>query len=192
MKPLRSRFGYDPDTKRALVAVNEGLKHRGLSGDHVRERQRYLEFLEKVALDHQGVPVMPLVDQGGELVERSLQSTLERGWYFGQEQFREQLLKRLKTHEEKTLSNHGDQARDYGQTDALMIKRRGLEFYGITEAELNDLKKSDSRKVVIGQMIRKRTSMQVKWIANELSLGVATSAANLLRRPLSQQEEIDL
>jgi REP element-mobilizing transposase RayT len=164
MVPPRKRSGW--------VEVARGLAHKEFPNDSAVQRGRYMEHLEAVAKERGGVPELP------EGEERTLQSTLRRGWYFGAEGFREKLVKRLEKLKEKDGKAHhrrsgytGAQARDHGQSEAKRIIRSGLSLAGLKRSELAALKKGDWRKRVIGRMVRKSTVMPVGWIAEALRMG---------------------
>lgn len=171
--PPRKRSGW--------VQVERGLLQRGYRGDTAVERRRYLEHLEEIARAEGGIPPLP----GGE--ERSLQSTLQRGWFFGAEEFREQMLKKLKALKGSEAGRHrrrsgytGEQARDHGEWMAKRILEIGLDEAELSREDLADLAKGDWRKRVIGRAIRSRTVVAAGWIAEHLLMGVPTRAATLV------------
>jgi hypothetical protein len=183
------RWSSLPDYVKALrqrrpwVQAERGLVHKEFGGDTAAQRRRYLRHLEAVARDRGGVPELP----DGE--ERSLQSTLRRGWYFGAEEFRERMLAQLeklkgsegKGHRRRSGYN-GAQARDHGEKEAKRLLKAGLAAAGLQKTDLRKLKKSDWRKRSIGRVIRKRTVMPVSWIAEHLGMGHPNQAATLVRR----------
>lgn len=174
VKPARQRSG--------LVEVARGLAQRGYPSDTAAQRRRYLEHLEGVARERGGVPPVP----DGE--ERSLQSTLRRGWYFGAEGFREKMLKRLEETKGKDGKDHrrgsgytGAQARDHGEIEARRLVEKGLLLVGMERVDLAGLKKGDWRKRAIGRAVRRGTVMPVSWIAEELKMGDRKRAAKLVQ-----------
>jgi putative transposase len=174
VKPPRQRSGF--------VEVARGLAQRDYPSDSAAQRRRYLEHLEGVARDSDGVPEMP----DGE--ERTLQSTLRRGWYFGTEEFREMLLKRLETVKGQDGKAHrrragytGAQARDHGEAEAKRLVKRGLSLAGLRKGELSGLKKGDWRKRVIGRAVRCATVVSVTWIAKALEMGNPKRVAGLVQ-----------
>ena len=48
----------------------------------------------------------------------------------------------------------GRQQREYGQRSAEQALQRALRYYGLQERELADLRKSDPRKMLIGECIK--------------------------------------
>jgi len=172
--PPRKRSGW--------VEVAQGLAHKEISSDTAVQRKRYLQHLEGVARERGGVPELP------EGEERTLQSTLRRGWYFGAEGFWEKLVKRLKKLKGKEGKAHarrsgytGAQARDHGETEAKRIIRRGLSLAGLKKSALAGMKKGDWRKRVIGRLVRRGTVMPVGWIAEALQMGDPKRTAKLMQ-----------
>ena len=171
--PPRKRSGW--------VRVERGLLQRGHRRDTAAERRRYLEQLEAIAREEGGIPKLP----GGE--ERSLQTTLRRGWYFGTEGFREKMLEKLGSLKGNQGGRHrresgytGEQARDHGEWMAGQILTVGLSEAGLEEAELSSLTKGDWRKRVIGRAIRRHTTASSGWIARKLKMGAPTRTASLV------------
>jgi len=172
--PPRERSGW--------VEVARGLAQKGFPNDSAAARRRYLEHLEGVARERGGVPESP----DGE--ERTLQSTLRRGWYFGSEGFREkmlQLLEDAKGREGKASRRRGGfagpRARDHGEAEAKRLLKRGLAAAGLRPGQLPGLRKCDWRKRAIAHVIRKRTVVPVAWIVEALAMGHPNGAAGLIR-----------
>ena len=171
LSPARKRRGW--------VRVEDGLKQRMYSGDHVRERRRYLKHLEEVALSDGGHPKLP--GDG----ERSLQSSLRRGWYLGAEEYREKLLTMLEARKKKgghrRVSGYtGDQQRDHGEAMAERIVVAGLDELGLSEEDLAGMKKGDWRKRVIGRVVREKTAIRLTWLAERLKMGNVSRASKLV------------
>ena len=131
------------------------------------------------AREEGGIPKLP----GGE--DRSLQTTLRRGWYFGAEAFREKMLGKPGSLKGGQGGRHrresgctGGQARDHGEWMARPILTLGLSEAGLEEADRSRLTKGDWRKRVIGRAIRKQTTVSAGWIARKLKMGVPTRTAS--------------
>jgi len=170
----------------AKVKVATGLAQRGYA-DKAPDRRRYLEHLEAIARDQAGIPAAP---GGGE---RTLQSTLRRGWYFGGDAFRERLLGTLgrggaagedaaKPRYRRESGYVGEQMRDHGIGEAERMLGAGLALAGLEPGGLKTLRKGDWRNRVIGRLIRKRTIARADWIAERLCMGVSTRAGRLAAR----------
>lgn len=173
-----------PRERSGWVRVEQGLRQRNYRGDSALERRRYLEHLEGIARDEGAVPGLPGQPEG-----RTLQSTLRRGWCFGTERFREEMLERLAAMRARETGQHrresgytGEQARDHGVAMATRLWEAGLAAAGLAETDLAGLAKNDWRKRVIGRAIRRRTTVSSAWIADKLAMGVSTRAAALVAR----------
>ena len=57
-----------------------------------------------------------------------------------------------------------------------------LRREGISPKELAQRRKGDAGKVRVARRLREETTMTLNWIAKQLSMGVAGSLANLLRK----------
>ena len=101
-----------PGKRSGWVRVERGLQQRGYRRDTAAERRRYLEHLEAIARDEGGIPPLP----GGE--GRSMQSTLQRGWFFGAEEFREKMLKKLHKAKESPPDRYDRSSGYYRQAGA--------------------------------------------------------------------------
>jgi REP element-mobilizing transposase RayT len=178
MKPPRKRCGW--------VRADLGFVQRHYDGARVADRRRYLAHLEEITRNEKGIPSAP-----GE-AERTLQSRLSRGWYFGGESFREKMLEKLsaskkpeggKKRYRRESGYVGEQMRDHGEREARRIIRSGLRLAGVGTGQLKSLPKGDWRKRVIGYVVRKHTAVRVAWVAEELRMGVATRAGVLTSHP---------
>jgi len=185
MKPPRKRSNW--------VKVEQGFAQRGYAGERAAERRRYFAHLEAIAKEEKGIPRSPGED------ERTLQSTLRRGWYFGGEVFRERMLKRLEGKKKgsdkasrpgylRESGYVGEQMRDHGEVEAKRIIASGLIFAGLQPKDLEQLPKSDWRKRVIGGVTKKHTTMRVSWIAEKLRMGSPSTAARLIRHQPTNRE----
>ncbi len=175
LNPPRKRSGW--------VQVTRGLEQKEIRGDTAKSRREYLEHLEAIARDHGGVPDLP--GDG----ERSLQSTLRRGWMFGGEAFREGLIKRLDalkksddTKRRRRSGYTGVQAKDHGETAALQLVDIGLRLSGLKGEDLDSLRMNDWRKRVFGRAVRRNTTVPAAWISEQLRMGNIVRCAALTAR----------
>ena len=111
--------------------------------------------------------------------EEALQA-IRQGWYFGSEQFRDELMERidgsLGEHHSGKLHQQGSRAR------ASRIVTEELNRLGWTGQELALRRKTDPQKLAIAARLRKETTLPVKEIAVLLSLGTSKSAHATLHR----------
>ncbi len=105
----------------------------------------------------------------------AVHSSLRRGWFFGSERFREQLLRMLAKRPariEKANGDHGAQFNDYAERRALALIRAALEHFGIDLATLRRAHKADWRKGLLAAMIQKETTMRLDWMTGQLHMGI--------------------
>ena len=115
------------------------------------------------------IPVwrVPPFPEGDGKPQLAVYSSLRRGWFFGSEHFREQLLKMLARRPvriEKANGYHGPQLSDYAEKRARALIREALEHFGIDLVTLRRARKGDWRKGLLAAMIQKETTMRLEWI----------------------------
>ena len=163
---------------------------RGLAAleraDTVRDRRGMLEDLERRMREEAAERCGQVEVPGHE----SLQSTLQRGWYFGREAFRDWLLEKagtlLERHRAGRQNYHGPDVADHGKERAKVIIEEGLRKLKLDRGGLISLRKSDPRKVRLAKAVRKECAVPLKWLAAELQMGSAMNVSRLTNRPLSE------
>ena len=156
---------------------------RGLAAldraDTARDRRALLEDLER-RMGEEAAERCGLVDVPGH---ESLQSTLQRGWFFGREEFREWLLEKagalLERHRAGGQNYHGPEVSDHGKARAKAIIGEGLMAAGLDRVALAALRKSDPRKVRLARVVRKECAVPLKWLGEELQMGGAMNVSRL-------------
>lgn len=156
--------------RRPWLHVAESLSHMGYDGHDCDDRLRYLERIEDIAVRLGGRPALPGAD-------RTLHSTLRRGWYLGEESFRGELLAIQRDRVTPVAGERG-----HGPGMAQRLLKAGLCFAGLTYECLDGLRKGDWRKRAIGRAIRLRTTVSTEWIASNLRMGVSSRVALLVAR----------
>jgi len=105
---------------------------------------------------------------------------LRRGWCFGSEEFRQQMLERI---EGQTGDHHsGGLRRDNAESRAKRIIAEELRRLGWKEADLAKRRKNDPDKLALAARLRKETTLSLKWIAERVGLGTSKSANSNLHR----------
>ena len=170
--PLRER--------RQWIWVKGGMEEFDLK-DSAAGRRKYLIALNE-SVDWSDRRRAGLADMEAQ----SLQSTLQRGWYFGTESYREKmlgLLERLQTDGKRKASSGytGEEQMDHNVAQAQKIVKAGLVTFNLGKKELRDLRKSDVRKVVIASVIREKTTVRLAWIASALEMGVPARVSQTVR-----------
>jgi putative transposase len=129
-----------------------------------RGRRAYVAWLEARAAN------------GGGDIDDVAQAALRRGWYLGEETFRDRLLalvdkaKGVKPRQRRKAEGL---EKDYGEADA----ERLIQEYGpklelpVEAAELVALRKGDKRKAILASLLRRHTAVSAEWIARRLHMG---------------------
>ncbi len=186
MKPASKR--------RSWLAVDSGLEHLGYA-DTAAGRRKLLAATEGL-IDRSRLTRAGINQPEGA----SLQVTLERGWCFGSEEFREKmslLVGDSKADTGSTTSKAngytGRQIDDHAEATARLWIERGLEVLALSKADLETINKTDWRKAMIVRSIRKHSSVKLEWIAKELHMGVrsgVTRAEQMLKVLLKNQKAV--
>ncbi len=110
---------------------------------------------------------------------------IRRGWCFGSERFRDELLDRLNDIigvSGKRESFDGVESRQYDEQEAERILAGGLGALSIDEQQLKEMRKSCPEKCVLAWHVRKRTCVSNEWIKRRLHMGKATNFSALVKR----------
>ena len=103
---------------------------------------------------------------------------IRRGWCFGDEVFREELLERVST--QAGPQHYGEELRESAAAKAERIVAEELRQRGWQERELAVRRKGDPVKVAIAERLRRETTMTLAWTAHRLQMGTKTHLAHLL------------
>lgn len=112
---------------------------------------------------------------------------IRRGWYFGTDGFRNDLLSKIDSLEGATRVRGGEvlSKAQHMQASELLIKLLSKE--NITNEDLISMPKGDPLKIKLAMEIRKRTTMSLKWISEHLHMGTWTYVSNLLSLQRTQK-----
>ena len=105
---------------------------------------------------------------------------IRRGWFYGEEAFRKELLGQM-----TGRAGEHHYAEDRSESDeekARSILAAELKRMHWSASDLKKRRKGDPSKVRIAARLRQETTMTLKWIADQLHMGVWTHASNLLSR----------
>ena len=102
---------------------------------------------------------------------------VERGWFLGDKQFKEELLAQMW---ERRGDHYGPELREADLLYAERVLKEELARRGLTEADLSCRRKGDPDKVEVASRIRARTTVTLKWIAQRLNMGIWTHVSNCL------------
>jgi REP-associated tyrosine transposase len=103
---------------------------------------------------------------------------IRRGWCFGDEGFRQELLARVAT--QAGPQHYGEELRESAAATAERIVAEELRRRGWAERELARRRKGDPGKVALADRLRRETTMTLAWIAQRLQMGTKTHLAHLL------------
>jgi len=120
-----------------------------------------------------------LMEQRREAEDPNQWKALRRGWCFGEEQFRAELLEQMSA---KMGRHHGGaERRETAEARAQGILSRELKRRGWEAAKLQQLAKGDAEKIRIARRLRSETTMTWSWIAAHLHMGAVGYAAQCVR-----------
>lgn len=152
-----------------------------------RGRRAYVGWLEARAAND------------GGCIDQTAQDALRRGWYLGEETFRDRLLdlvdkvKGIKVRKRDKAECVG---KDYWEKDAERLIRECASELGLPTAasELSRLKKGDGRKAMLAALLRRRSIVSFEWIAIRLHMGHPASVSRLVcsvKQNLKQKKRVD-
>ncbi len=150
----------------AWLRVDRLLGEHGIQKDSAKGRIQFQTRME---------------DRRKEGGEPEAWAAFRRGWRLGAEDFAQRLAERLGRPGHKT-----ELARERGETDTALAERlvqEEMASMGWTEKDLGDLPKGDPAKVKLARMLRRRTPMSRRWIADRLRMGSASYVSYLVARP---------
>lgn len=103
---------------------------------------------------------------------------IRRGWCFGDEEFREELLAQM--HARLGVEHFGSERIEAAELHAEKIVARELKLLKWHESELKSKSKRDSGKLLIAARLRAETTLSVAWIAERLGMGTRGYLNHLL------------
>jgi len=103
---------------------------------------------------------------------------LRRGWYFGDQVFRQELL--VQVQEQAAAFPFGEEKRESAAEKADRIVAGQLSKLDWQEDDLRERRKGDPKKVRIARQLRTETTVTLQWIATRLHLCTGTPVANRL------------
>ncbi len=80
------------------------------------------------------------------------------------------------------MSGWGQLVQAHGEEQVERWLEEGLNAAGLDEKELRALKGSDPRKLVLAELLWKRTTVSQEWLAEKLSMRSAANVSQQLRR----------
>jgi len=112
-----------------------------------------------------------LVDIEGQ----SLQSTLQRGWYWGSPIFKKEMLRHMR--------KAGTGGKLGSMEEAEELLQLGLDHFGIEDAQaLLDLPRADRARVGIAWAMWRKTAVAQRWIAKKVGYRSAGNVSQQVRK----------
>lgn len=147
-----------------------------------RGRVSYISWLEARA-----------AQDGGKISEEAMEA-LRRGWYLGEDGFKDKLLGLLekaggKIRKKGSLAGDAIQAHNEKEAERI-IRTIGSELE-LPESleELMLLRKGDPRKVACAALVKARTTVSNGWIAERLAMGHPASMSQLVHQMRREPKE---
>ncbi|MDF1815472.1 MAG: transposase [Verrucomicrobiales bacterium] len=177
---LAQWYAVAPSKRNERSKVTEGLDMLGFR-DTVAGRRRYVLELDDTIRSESGE------DPGVELPEnQSLQSTLERGWYWGSQIFREQLLDRFGKIIDRKVENAGEGmtqlARDHCEKRGAEILEFAKQHFEMSDKQLQQTIRGDLRRAAIATVLSEQTTLSRKRIAEMLKMKSAGNVSQQIIR----------
>jgi hypothetical protein len=167
---LAQGYGVRANRRPIWLAVREGLELFGYKDD-TGDRRLFIERLEKRALEGKGRVAEP---------QEGLQNTLQRGWYWGSQEFREKMLKLVK----RTTSNRNYQTsvlgRQRDRREAEFWLEKAREHFGVRAKTFMEAPRP--ARLAAAWALHHRTHQPQKWIADQLGLHSAANVSQQVRR----------
>lgn len=107
---------------------------------------------------------------------------LRRGWYYGDEQFREFVENKMEALPGRRESFSGGGARRHDEQEAERLLGERLRILDLDLDEVRERKYSDPDKCLISWLIRRKTSVPNRWICERLVMGRADCFSRYPRR----------
>ena len=168
-------YARPPKMRPPWLDVKGGLGAFGFP-DTVAGRRGFVQRLHNrmVAenLEKAGLPVLD-----AEVDRRS--SRLDRGWYWGSQEFAERLLKlgqKILQRERHWTYRGSEEVQAHGESEAQRLCEEGLRLAGLKEQELASLPGSDPRKVALAALVWSRTTVDMNWLSQRLKMRSAGNA----------------
>ena len=173
-----------PLGKRAKgLAAEMGMRVLGFA-DTAAGRRELVSYLDRRILEEG--ERSGEVTLAGEVDRRMID--LKRGWYWGRQEFGEKMLKlgqKLISKGKSRGYRRSPQKLAHGEREAERLVKEGLKAAELPESKLAELKGSDLRKVALGMLIWKTTTVSQEWIARRLQMKSAANVSQLLSRTRS-------
>lgn len=155
-----------PWLKRIQVLASLGF------AEDAKGRRAYVAWLEAKA------------EATGNAADTEALEALRRGWYLGDDGFRNRLLSMVgSTRLPRNGSVDSPVVRDHGEQEAerLVVAAAGVLGLPAGTEDLSKLRKGDKRKILIAALVRAKTVVGSLWIARRLQMGHPASISRMVK-----------
>ncbi|MBT5927067.1 MAG: hypothetical protein HOH33_10650 [Verrucomicrobia bacterium] len=115
---------------------------------------------------------------------------IRKGWFFGEDSNRQELLAKLDSVPENHESHTGVMLKESQILKASDLLKDLFRKEKVSESDLKKMRKGDPVKIKLATELRKKTTMSLKWIAEHLHMGSWTYVSNLLTLERNQKVSI--
>ena len=181
---LASAYAVVPKRRAKWLAAEAGLKAFELE-DTAAGRRKMVERLDRRAVAEEGKSCgVPLLSDDVD----TRCSHLRRGWYWGTQAFGEKtrklaaaLLKKAGAPKSRAYRKQVP-VREHSERRAEVILAEGVKAAGLKRRELEMVKGSDPRKVLLADLLWRRTVVSQEWLAENLAMKSAANVSQQIRR----------
>ena len=168
LQSMRRRPGW--------LRIGRVLGNLGLRDDS-RGRRAYRDHVEDL------VEEVRAGRKGKRMLEQEWKG-LRRGWCFGGEGFREEMVEKVAEvlRGKRRSSYAGGEVRSHDEREAKQLLAAALDALGLSEKDLRALKKTDVRKQVTAWWVRRQTTVRNRWVAERLHMGHEGNVSSAVRR----------
>ena len=109
---------------------------------------------------------------------------IRRGWYFGSDDFRQELMEKLNKslQGKRSSSFSGEAIREHNEAEAEVLIERGLEKMGGLRNELESLRKGAPEKMALTWLLKTKTIVKNEWICQHLFCGHPSNIPGYVRK----------
>ena len=175
---LAQDYALPEEQRTGWVAVEQGLALVHLE-DTVPGRSAYIERLDNRVIAER--------EKAGlaENRDTSIEGNLRKGWYWGSQEFRENVLKTFRTDLAKGKNRNyqsSEMRKEHAEDLAEQIIQKACQHFGLKESALWQSIRGDLRKTSVAWKICQETTVSQLWIAERLKMRSPANVSQRTRR----------
>ncbi len=164
---------FRPEKRPEWLSVERTLGTLGLADDR-SGRLQFRHVMQKRVLEIASSATPQDVD--GQW------ANIRRGWCFGGDDFRTDMLEHIESLSGKRESFSGEEVRLHDENAAEVLLREGLRVLELDEDRLPSMPKGADEKALLAWLLRRHSSISNKWIAERLAMGRADCMSRYPKR----------